>query len=482
MEPIDQPIEELAPALRARKLSAVTLTEAAIERIRVRDGALKSFVHVNDGAIAVATVADRELRDGHWRGPLHGVPIAIKDNCLTADMPTTVGSTALGAAFPLVDSAVAARLRAAGAILIGKTRTHEFAWGPICPPTRNPWDLSRIPGGSSGGSGAAVAGGLCVAGLGTDTGGSIRIPASLCGIVGLKPTFGRVSRDGIVPHSWSLDHAGPMTRSVSDAAAMMATLAGYDPSDAACRDVPIPDYVSALGQSIVGLRIGVCRNHFFGSNQAAVDEAVERAIVDFGRAGASIVEFQLPNLDYGLGAILAIELASSTAYHDRALREGRTAHYAKDVRAMVEIGRFVTAVDYLNAEQLRHVLMTDLACAFNTVDVIVGPTVPLTAWSPDAEYLEIGGVSESPLAASWRLSYLYNLTGLPAISLPCGFDPDGLPIGLHVAAKPFDEMTVLRVAHAYERDHPWRDARPSFDADTLIASVKQTGRSAPGFA
>jgi aspartyl-tRNA(Asn)/glutamyl-tRNA(Gln) amidotransferase subunit A len=475
MEPIDQPIETLAPALRAGKLSVVALTEAALERIRIRDGAFKSFVHVNDSALAAAKAAELELRSGRWRGPLHGVPVAVKDNCLTVDMPTTAGSAAPGVKFPFVDSAVAARLRAAGAILIGKSRTHEFAWGPICPPTRNPWDLARIPGGSSGGSGAAVAGGLCVAGLGTDTGGSIRIPASLCGIVGLKPTFGRVSRDGIVPHSWSLDHAGPMTRTVADAAIMMATLAGYDPADPASPDVSVPDYASALGQPGAGLRIGVCRNHFFGRNQAAVDEAIEAAIIDLSRLGASIVEFQLPNLDYGLGAILAIELASSTAYHDRALREGRTAHYAKDVRTMVEIGRFVTAADYLKAEQLRHVLMTDLARAFDSVDVIVGPTVPLTAWNPDAEHVEIGGVSESPLAASWRLSYLYNLTGLPAISLPCGFDPNGLPIGMHIAAKPFDEMTILRIAHAYERRHPWRDARPCFGSepgDGMIANPR----------
>jgi len=479
MEPMDQPIETLAPALRAGKLSATELTEAALERIRLRDGAFKSFVHLNDSAMAAAIEADRDLRGGHWRGPLHGVPIAVKDNCLTADMPTTAGSMALGVAFPLVDSAVAARLRAAGAILIGKTRTHEFAWGPVCPPTRNPWDLSRIPGGSSGGSGAAVAGGLCVAALGTDTGGSIRIPASLCGIVGLKPTYGRVSRKGIVPHSWSLDHAGPMTRTVSDAAAVMATLAGYDPSDPACSDVSVPDYTSALGQSISGLRVGVCRNHFFGRNQAAVDNAIEVAIVDLAEAGASIVEFDLPNLDYGLGAILAIELASSTAYHDQALQAGRTAHYSKDVRTMVEIGRFVTAVDYLKAEQLRHVLMTDLARAFDTVDVIVGPTVPLTAWSPDADHIEIRGASESPLTASWRLSYLYNLTGSPAISLPCGFDSDGLPIGMQIAAKAFDEITVLRVAHAYERRHPWCATRPSFAPNLAFDDDRTAQRLKP---
>jgi aspartyl-tRNA(Asn)/glutamyl-tRNA(Gln) amidotransferase subunit A len=353
-------------------------------------------------------------------------------------------------------------LRAAGAILIGKTRTHEFAWGPVCPPTRNPWDLSRIPGGSSGGSAAAIAGGLCVAALGSDTGGSIRIPASLCGLVGLKPTFGRVSRTGIVPHSWSLDHAGPIARTVADTAAIMSVLAGYDPSDPSCSDQAVPDYGSAVDRSIAGLKIGVCRNHFFGRNQASVETAVERALVALANAGATIVDFELPNLEYGLAAIYAIELASSTAYHDSALRAGRTVHYAKDVRTMVEIGRFVSATDYVKAEQVRRILMMDVARAFDTVNVIVGPTVPVTAWSPDVESVEVAGVAESPLAASWRLSYLYNLTGLPALSLPCGFDGDGLPIGLQIAAKVFDEITVLTVAHAYERVHPWRDARPNW--------------------
>ena len=462
MEPIDQPIEVLAPALRAGKLSAVALTEAALQRIQMRDEVFKSFVAVNESAIAAARAIDRELQDGHWRGPLHGIPIGVKDNYLTHDMPTTAGTTAPGFDFALVDSTAARKLRAAGAILIGKTRTHEFAWGPVCPPTRNPWDPSKIPGGSSGGSAAAIAGGLCVAALGSDTGGSIRIPASLCGLVGLKPTFGRVSRTGIVPHSWSLDHAGPITRTVADTAAVMSVLAGYDPSDPSCRDEAVPDYAGAIGQSIDGLKVGVCRNHFFGRNQAAVETAVENAIEYLAKAGAAIVEFQLPNLDYGLAAIYAIELASSTAYHDSALRAGRTAHYTKDVRTLVEIGRFVAATDYLKAEQMRRVLMADVARALERVDVIVNPTLPLTAWSPDVESVEVGGVAESPLAASWRLSYLYNLTGLPALSLPCGFDPDGMPIGLQIAAKPFDEMTVLRVAHAYERDHPWRDARPSW--------------------
>jgi aspartyl-tRNA(Asn)/glutamyl-tRNA(Gln) amidotransferase subunit A len=460
MEPIDQPIESLAPALRDGQLSASALTQSALSRIAERDDTLQSFVAISECAETAAEEADRQLRAGNWRGPLHGVPIGIKDNYLTRDMPTAVGSTAPGVAFPSIDAAAVARLRAAGAIILGKTRTHEFAWGPVCPPTANPWDSTRIPGGSSGGSGAAVAGGLCVAAMGSDTGGSIRVPASLCGLVGLKPTFGRVSRTGIVPHSWSLDHAGPMTHTVADAAAMLQVLAGRDPSDAGSADVPVPDYALPLGQPIAGMRIGVCRNHFFERNQAAVDTAVETAIGDLARAGARIVEFNLPNLRYALGAIWAIELASSTAYHDRALAAGRTAAYSPDVRTMVEIGRFVTAVDYLKAEQLRRVLIDDMARALNEVEVIVGPTMPSTAWPRGLERIEVSSGSESPLAASWRHTYPYDLTGMPAISLPCGFDADGLPIGLHIAARPFDEVSVLRVAHAYEREHEWHRRRP----------------------
>ena len=455
------PIERLAPALRAGKLSPVTLTEAYVERIARHDGVLSSFVHVSDAALAAAKTIDRDLRSGRWRGPLHGIPIAVKDNYLTADMPTTAGTTAPGITFPERDSAAAARLRAAGAILIGKTRTHEFAWGTVTPPTSNPWDPSRVPGGSSGGSGAAVAAGLATAALGSDTGGSIRIPASLCGVVGLKPSFGRVSRAGIVPHSWSLDHAGPLTKCVADAAHMLSVLAGYDAEDPACQDRPVPDYAAALAAPLGRIRIGICRNHFFARNQPEVEAAVEEAIRDLARAGATVRDVAIPNLDYSLGAIFAVELASSTAYHDMSLRAGRVQHFQPDVRKLVEIGRFVTGADYLKAEQYRRVLMEDFRRQFVDLDVIVGPTMPLTAWRKGEWEVDIDGTPESVLAASWRLTYPYNLTGLPAISLPCGFDRSSLPIGLQIAGKPFDESTVLRVAHAYERRHDWAARRPS---------------------
>jgi len=455
-----RPIEALAPDIRAGRLSPVELTEAVLDRIRQVDGALQSFIHVSSAALAQAREAAAEIEAGRWRGPLHGIPVGVKDNYLTRDMPTTVGSTAPGLHFPMRDSAAAARLRTAGAILVGKTRTHEFAWGNVTPPVRNPWDLERVPSGSSGGSGSAVAGGLAVAALGSDTGGSIRMPAAVCNVVGLKPTFGRISRDGVVPHSWSLDHAGPLTRTVRDAAAMLQVLAGYDPADAGSADRPVPDYGEALGRPLTDTTIGVCRNHFFERNQEDVEGAVERAIADLAAGGARIVEFEIPLLEYGLGAIFAIELASSTAYHDVSLRAGRTPHFQPDVRTLVEIGRFVSAPDYLKAEQYRSRLMDEFRRVFERVDVVVGPTTPITAWRIGEWTVEVGGKPESVLAASWRFTYPYNLTGLPAISVPCGFDRAGLPIGLQIAGRPFDEVGVLQIAHAYEQSHDWKDRHP----------------------
>jgi aspartyl-tRNA(Asn)/glutamyl-tRNA(Gln) amidotransferase subunit A len=456
-----QPIEWLAPRIRTGKLSPVALAESALARIGSLDTSLHSFIHISANAVAHASAAEKEIAAGNYRGPLHGIPIAVKDNYLTQDMPTTVGTVAPGISFPLRDSAAAARLREAGAVLIGKTRTHEFAWGNVTPPVRNPWDLTRVPSGSSGGSAAALAAGLCAGALGSDTGGSIRMPASVCNVVGLKPTFGRVSRDGVVPHSWSLDHAGPLTRTVTDAALMLNVLAGYDPADPACQAQPVPDYAKALRQPVQNLRIGVCRNHFFERNQPDVEAAVELAIDDFAAQGASVREFNIPLLEYGLGAIFAIELASSTAYHDASLRAGRTKDFQPDVRTLVEVGRLVTASDYLKAEQYRTVLMEEFSKIFATVDVIIGPTTPITAWKSGEWTVAVGGAQESVLAASWRFTYPYNLTGLPAISLPCGFDSDGLPIGLQIAGRPFDETTVLRAAHAYERRHDWIDRLPS---------------------
>ena len=455
-----QPIEALAPLLAARKLSPVELMHATLARIERLDPTLQSFVVLADDAIGQAKAAEAEIAAGRYRGPLHGVSIAVKDNYLTADMPTSAGTEAPGVTFPKRDSAAVARLRAAGAIVLGKTRMHEFAWGNVTPPTRNPWDTARVPGGSSGGSGAAVAARLCPVALGSDTGGSIRIPASVCGVVGIKPTFGRVSRAGIVPHSWSLDHAGPLSVTVADAALVLQALAGHDPADPGAAAIPVPDFSAGIGKPARGLRIGVVRNHFFGRNQPDVDAAVDAALAFYAAEGASVMDAKLPILEYGLAAIFAIELSSSTAYHAANLASGAVAALTPDVRLLVEMGRLVTGPDYLKAEQLRRVLMRDVARLFEDVDVIIGPTCPLTAWRIGEWSVVVGDEPESVLAASWRLTYPWNLAGIPSISVPCGFDRDGLPIGLQIAAKPFDEATAIHAAHAYEKAHSWKDRAP----------------------
>lgn len=445
-------IAQLRHWLAAGDLSSVELTGHLLSRIAEHDGRLNTFIHVADDALDQARASDRRRSRNTPRiRPLEGIPVALKDNYLTRGMPTTAGTTAPGIEFPQEDSACAERLRAAGSILLGKTRTHEFAWGTVTPPVANPWDTERIPGGSSGGSGAAVAAGLVPMGMGSDTGGSIRIPASFCGVVGIKPTFGRVSRHGIVPHSWSLDHPGPLTRTVEDAALVLNVLAGYDARDPACQDQPVPDFTHGLGRGARGLRIGVIDNHFMDRNAPEVQACIEARLADLQREGAVITHYRMPILEYGLAAIYAIELASSGAYHDRWIEQGRSNHFRPDVQALVEMGRLVSAVDYLKAEQVRMVMAEEFKRLFNQVDVIVTPTEPLTAWKHGHESLAVLGNEESVLAASWRLTYPFNLTGLPAISVPCGFDSAGMPIGLQVAGRPFDETTVLRCAGAVEK-------------------------------
>lgn len=455
------PIAKLSAQMAEGRLSSVELVQHMLDRIAAHDDTLMSHIAVNPAALDEARAADRERRRrGAKAGPLLGIPVSIKDNYLGAGMPTMAGTTSPGIAFGSEDSACVERLRDAGCVFLGKTRLHEFAWGTVTDPVANPWDIRCIPGGSSGGSGAAVAAGLTCAALGSDTGGSIRIPASLCGTVGLKPTFGRVSRRGIVPHSWSLDHPGPLTRGVEDAAIMLQALAGYDPRDPACQDRPVPDYRRRLKRKLRGLRIGVVENHFTGRNLPAVQALFDAAIDDLARDGAQIVRAQVPSLRYGLAAIFAIELASSSAWHDRWVRDGTTAHYTPDVRDLVEMGRLVSAVDYLKAEQVRTVMMQEFRDLFDKADVIATPTEPLTAWRKGEWTVEIDGTPESVLAASWRLTFPFNLTGLPAITLPCGFDDMGLPVGLQIAGRPFDEAGVLAVAAHYERSHDWATRTP----------------------
>jgi aspartyl-tRNA(Asn)/glutamyl-tRNA(Gln) amidotransferase subunit A len=432
-----------AGLLADRTLSPVEVLHAHLDRIHELDDRVKAFVTViEDRARADAATADAEIGAGRHRGPLHGIPVVVKDLIATAGVRTTAGSRILKDWVPDNDAAVVRKLKDAGAVIVGKVTTHEFAASVFTPPTRNPWNLDHIPGGSSGGSAAALAAHMCLGAIGTDTAGSIRIPASLCGVVGLKPTHDLVSRHGVVPLSWSLDHVGPMARTVEDVALILEVLAER-------RTEP------SLGQPPTGLRLGVPNEFFFDDVNGDVAASVLGAIDHLGSLGMERREVTLPTVDLAPIAGDAILLPESSAYHARWLRT-RPHDYGRDVRTLLELGEFVLATDYLRAQRVRTAIAQEFARAFETVDVIAAPATPVVAPAHGQRRLE----KESVLSALCRLNYPANLAGLPALSLPCGFSTTGLPIGLHLMARPYDEATLLRVAHAYEQTTAWHARTP----------------------
>jgi aspartyl-tRNA(Asn)/glutamyl-tRNA(Gln) amidotransferase subunit A len=454
-------LAEAAAAVQTRRVSPVELTRACLDRIERVDPVVHAFVSIDaEGALRAARTAETEITAGRYRGPLHGVPIAIKDNYDTVGVATRNGSRVFSDRMPRRDATTWARLRDAGAVLLGKTTMSEAAWGVDFPPVRNPWDVRRNPGLSSGGSGAAVGAGLCFMAMGSDTGGSIRIPAGLSGVVGLKATYGRVPRTGVVPHSWSLDHAGPLTRRVEDAALGLGVIAGHDRGDVGSADVPVGDYLGGLGKAVAGIRIGLPREHFWDRMETRVEPVVWQAIRDLETAGARVTHVSIPHMAGALGAILVTEMASVTAWHDPYLRQpDRRARYTREVRALLDAGQFILATDFLKAQRLRRVLVAEVRAAFEGVDVLATPTLPLCAWDVAENQVQIAGQPEHVLHACWRFTYPWNLTGLPALSVPCGF-ADGLPVGLQLAGRPFDEAALLRVGHAYQEATRWHEMRP----------------------
>jgi aspartyl-tRNA(Asn)/glutamyl-tRNA(Gln) amidotransferase subunit A len=455
-------LADAASAVESRAASPVELTQACLDRIQKVDHAVHAFVSVRaEGALEAARVAERDISAGRYRGPLHGIPIGIKDNYDTVGVPTRNGSQVFIDRMPSSDSTAWALLRDAGAVLLGKTVMSEAAWGVDFPPVRNPWDVRRNPGLSSGGSGAAVAAGMCFMALGSDTGGSIRIPAGLSGVVGLKATYGRVSKAGVMPHTWSLDNAGPLTRRVEDAALTLRVIAGFDPRDPGSADMPVGDYLASLKKGIRGLRVGVPREHFWDRIESRVEPVVRQALRDLEGAGARVEEVSIPHMAGALGAILVTEMASVTAWHDTYLRQpDRRARYTPEVRALMDAGKFIFATDFLKAQRLRRVLTDEVRAAFAGVDVLATPTLPLCGWEVSQSHVEIAGQPEHVLHACWRYTYPWNLTGLPALSVPCGF-ADGLPVGLQLVGKPFDEATILRVGEAYQRATRWHEQHPA---------------------
>jgi aspartyl-tRNA(Asn)/glutamyl-tRNA(Gln) amidotransferase subunit A len=462
-------LSELAPLLRDGHLSPVEVTEAYLERIERLDPRLNTYIRVTaDLARAAARQAEDEIRRGDWRGPLHGVPLGIKDLYDLAGVPCTLGSKILLDNIPTADATVVARLKQAGAVILGKHNLHEFAFGitsenPHFGVVRNPWDTERVPGGSSGGTAAAIAAGLCVAGLGSDTGASIRAPASFCGIVGFKPTYARVSRAGVLPLAWSLDHVGPMTRSVADTAVMMQAIAGPDPRDPTCSTEPVPDFTAELQAGVKGLRIGVPRQHFFDLAEPEVVRLVRAAIDCLASLGAAVQEVSLPHAEHAQAAGNIIMSSEAAVWHEQWLRE-RPGDYGADVRLRIRGGLLVRASEYLRSQQMRTLVQQDFLEAFQRVDVVVGPTVPLVAPLIGRTVERGGPFDVAPRAIANRATVPCNLTGMPALSVPCGFsEPDGLPVGLQIMGPAFAESLVLRVGAAYEAANDWRTRRPPLD-------------------
>ncbi len=477
-----QPIHELTDAYRRGDLTPTAVAEAYLARIDALDGRLGAYLTVvRDQALAAARESELRWRAGAPLGPLDGAPVALKDVLCTRGVRTTCGSKMLESFVPPYDATVVERLRAAGAVILGKTNMDEFAMGSSTEhsafhPTRNPWDLARVPGGSSGGSAAAVAGGLAAGGFGSDTGGSIRQPAAFCGVVGMKPTYGRVSRYGLVALASSLDQVGPFARDVRDAALLLGAVAGHDRRDATSIQAPVPDYVAELSKGVAGLTLGLPDEYFIDGMDPDVERAVRAAIEVLKELGARLERVSLPTTRHSLAAyylILPAEASSNLARYDgvkfglrvpgRDLVEmesrTRAAGFGAEVKRRIMLGTYALSAGYYDAyygkaQSVRTLVRREFAAAFARVDLIVAPTTPNVAFKH--------GEKEDPL--SMYLNDVFtipgNLSGIPGISVPCGFSVTGLPIGLQVLGRPLDEPRVLRAAYAYEQATPWRSRRP----------------------
>ena len=460
-------VADLARLIATKEVSPVEVVRAHLDRIAALDAGLRCFITVTaDGALDAARAAETELAAGRPLGPLHGVPFALKDLFDTAGVRTTGGSKILADRVPAEDATVTRRLRGAGAILLGKLTMHEFAYGPEglnvhYGTSRNPWDATdeRIPGGSSSGSGVAVAAGLAPFALGSDTGGSIRIPAALCGITGLKPTYGRVSRAGVLPLAWSMDHAGPMTRSALDAALVLRVLAGYDPADATTSVLPVPDYAAALTGNVKGLRVGVLRASFLDASAPEVRQAVESAVKAFEGLGAIVDEVTLEHMGSVAAGAMAIVASEALAYHAEWVRT-RPGDYQPDVVERLRAGAFVSGVHYVRAQQARALVRAEVDQALAKRDVLLSPATPIAATRVGEMEAVVGDGRIDVRSSLLRFTRPFNFSGHPACALPCGFTSGGLPIGVQIVGRPFDEATVLRAADAYQRSTDWHTRRP----------------------
>jgi aspartyl-tRNA(Asn)/glutamyl-tRNA(Gln) amidotransferase subunit A len=457
----DLGLGEASGLVRAGSVSPVELARACLARIEAVDPQLNAFITVTaDSALAAARVAEEEIRRGRWRGPLHGIPIALKDLVDTEGVRTTAASALYRDRVPSEDAEIVSRLKTAGAVLLGKLNLHEFAYGASTVvsafgPVRNPWSLAHSAGGSSAGSAAAVAAGLCYGAIGSDTGGSIREPAAYCGIVGLKPTFGRVSTRGVVPLAWSLDHVGPMTRRVRDAALMLQPIAGPDARDEASSTAPVPDYASALERT-GELRLGIPRAGFYETLDPEIDASVEQAIGVLRTLGARPRDV---SIDVGHDAAVAVLRAEAYAYHEASTAK-HPGLYQPETLRRIRGGADVTASAYILARRRLETLRRCVRSVFDDVDLLVTPTTPVMPSTLAELQADMDAVRPREFLML-RNTRPFNALGLPTISVPCGITKAGLPIGLQITGAPFDETRVLALAHAYEQATDWHTRRPA---------------------
>ena len=450
-------LSRLSELVGRRKVSPVEIVNALLDRIDRVDGSLHSYITVcRESALEAARRAERDIQAGRRRGPLHGLPISHKDISWTRGVRTTAHSRTLLDFVPEHDATHVARLSRAGMIMLGKTNTTEFANGgmEVFGVARNPWNLSHYTGGSSAGSASALAAGLAVAATGSDTGGSIRVPSSFCGIVGLKPTYGRVSRYGVIALSWSLDNAGPMARTVRDCALLLNAMAGFDPLDLSTARVRVPDFTADLKKSLKGVTLGVPQHHYYDGLDPEVDRAVRAALRELESQGARLEPVSLPRAGQLEPAYTVIIATESFGAHAARLRR-QAADYGARSRRRISSGAFYSAAEYQHALQVRRLWVAELDQVLQKVDALVMPTLPHAAFTVEVQLQQPG-----PPDTSWGTRQ-FNLSGHPALTIPCGFTRAGLPVGLQLAGKAFDEAMLFRVAHAYEEATSWHERRPA---------------------
>lgn len=461
----EKAVEELAPLLESKELSPVELTKEILEFAEKSQPVINSYMEFyREEALENAKQVEKEIQDGNYKGMFHGIPLALKDNLYFKDKVSTMSSKIHKDFVSDYDATVVEKLRDSGVIYTGKLSMHEYAWGitnnnPHYGPVKNPWDLSKIPGGSSGGSGAAVASGASVASLGTDTAGSIRIPSSACGIVGLKPTHGRVSKYGCYPLAWTLDHIGPMTKTVKDAAAMLEIISGFDHRDPTCVNAPVENYVSQLTGDVKGLVIGVNEDYFFNNVDTDVEAAVRGQIQSLVDRGARVEVVSIPSLRYGEWAELVTSLSEASTIHHNDLQT-RPHDFGKDIRLLFELGELPTAVDYLQAQQVRRQIKQEFNQAFQKVDVIITPTLPIVVNNIGEDLVDLNGEKVDLINNIIRFTGPSNLTGLPALTVPAGFKGH-LPIGIQIIGPAFKEGRILNVGYAIEQTNPLQSKKPN---------------------